>query len=519
VNENLRFSPKTLAPFDTKIMYRHNMKQLEFVEFSLPFEGELRADNKWVKLARLIPWEQFEDSYRKNLSTNGVGNPALSVRMALAALIIKEELGVSDRECVQQITENPYLMYFCGFKAFIKEPPFDPSMMVHFRKRFPADVLVQVNNAIAKKVAKKKKPPKGPNEPPMSKPGKKDKKADNCTNNKPPANKGKLLVDATCAPADITFPTDIKLLNKAREKSELIIDILHKVRGRGYKKPRTYRQRARKQFLAVAKAKRTSDKKRRKCCRQQLGYLRRNLKSIDTIAAHTGLLKLKKRQYKDLLVISEVLRQQKWMYEQRSRRIDDRIVSISQPHVRPIKRGKAGADTEFGAKVSISLVDGVSFVDRISWDNFNEGIDLIRQIEAYRSRFGHYPKSVHADKIYRNRDNRKYCKKHNIRLSGPKLGRPAKLTKDNASQLEAEKIQARKDEIERNLVEGKFGQGKRRYSLNRIMTKLSCTSETAIMLSFVVMNLKRWLSTVLFFIFQRAGVVFARCAICTPVKI
>jgi IS5 family transposase len=132
------------------------------------------------------PWEQFEDSYRKNLSANGVGNPALSVRMALAALIIKEELGVSDRECVQQITENPYLMYFCGFKAFIKEPPFDPSMMVHFRKRFPADVLVQVNNAIAKKVAKKKKPPKGPNEPPMSKPGKKDKKADNSTNNAPP---------------------------------------------------------------------------------------------------------------------------------------------------------------------------------------------------------------------------------------------------------------------------------------------------------------------------------------------
>jgi IS5 family transposase len=76
-------------------------------------------------------------------------------------------------------------------------------------------------------------------------------------------------------------------------------------------------------------------------------------------------------------VISEVLRQQQWMYDQRSRRIDDRIVSISQPHVRPIKRGKAGADTEFGAKVSISLVDGVSFVDRISWDNFNEGIDLI----------------------------------------------------------------------------------------------------------------------------------------------
>ena len=201
-------------------------------------------------------------------------------------------------------------------------------------------------------------------------------------------------------------------------------------------------------------------------------------------------------------MISEVLRQQQWMHTHRSRRIDDRIVSISQPHVRPIKRGKAGADTEFGAKISISLVDGVSYVDRISWNNFNEGVDLIAQIKAFQNRFGHYPQSVHADKIYRNQDNRRYCKKHKIRLSGPKLGRPPKQTAENARQLEAARHQARQDEIERNAVEGKFGQGKRRYSLNRIMTKLAGTSETAIMVSFLVMNLKRWLAAIFFSFFK-----------------
>lgn len=85
------------------------MKQLEFVEFSLPFDGELSPDNKWVKLAALIPWEQFEGRYRKNFSDRGAGNSALSVKMALAALIIKEQLRASDRACVEQITENPYL--------------------------------------------------------------------------------------------------------------------------------------------------------------------------------------------------------------------------------------------------------------------------------------------------------------------------------------------------------------------------------------------------------------------------
>ena len=482
-------------------MYRHNLKQLELVEFSLPFEGRLTPENKWIKLSRLIPWEQFEESYQENLSDSGVGNPALSVRMALAALIIKEDLGLSDRDCVEQITENPYLQYFCGLKAFITEAPFDPSMYVHFRKRFAADVVQHVNDVVADKMREAQLPPDDPEDPqPPSADDKKEQETAAL-----PTNQGKLLVDATCAPADITYPTDLKLLNTAREKSEQIIDELHKARGPGHKKPRTYRQRARRQFLAAAKSKRLGRKKLRKCRRQQLGYLRRNLKSIGALAEQVALTALDRRQYKNLLVISEVLRQQTWMHENNARRIDDRIVSISQPHVRPIKRGKAGSDTEFGAKLSISLIDGVSFVDRISWNNYNEGLDLIGQIEIYRMRFGCYPESVHADKIYRNRNNRRYCKKYHIRLSGPKLGRPPKITQANAEHLKAQKQQARQDEIDRNAVEGKFGQGKRRYSLNRIMTKLAGTSETAIMLSFLVMNLKRWLATLFFSFFREQG--------------
>jgi hypothetical protein len=179
------------------------------------------------------------------------------------------------------------------------------------------------------------------------------------------------------------------------------------------------------------------------------------------------------------------------MYDHRVSRIDDRIVSVSQPHVRPIKRGKAGASTEFGAKVSASLVNGFSFVDRISWDAYNEAGDLIDQIEAYRKRFGYYPSSVHADQIYRTRGNRKYCTEHGIRLSGPPLGRPS-------SQIEKRreiKLQARQDELDRIPIEGKFGQGKRRFSLARIMCKLALTSETAITIAFVVMNLEKWLKS------------------------
>jgi len=81
---------------------------------------------------------------------------------------------------------------------------------------------------------------------------------------------------------------------------------------------------------------------------------------------------------------------------------------------------------------------------------------LISQVKAYRKRFRFYPASVHADKIYRNQDNIKFCKKHEIRLSGSRLGRPPK---DLLKQDEL-KTQAWQDEIDRIPIEGKFGQAK-----------------------------------------------------------
>ena len=96
---------KTLAPDEKKNMYRHNEKQLEFIDFKLPFGGKLLASNRWIRLAKIIPWDQFEAAYCKHLSSDGQGPPALSVRMALGALIIKERLRVSDEECVEQIRQ------------------------------------------------------------------------------------------------------------------------------------------------------------------------------------------------------------------------------------------------------------------------------------------------------------------------------------------------------------------------------------------------------------------------------
>lgn len=213
--------------------------------------------------------------------------------------------------------------------------------------------------------------------------------------------------------------------------------------------------------------------------------------SIDAlIKAGYSLDALSPIEYKSLLVVSEVYRQQAWMYNNKVHRIEHRIVSLSQPHIRPIVRGKAGVPVEFGAKISASVRDGYVFLDRISWDNFNESADLKAQIKAYYKYTGVYPESVHVDKIYRSRANRAFCKEKGIRISGPPLGRP----KANVSQ--ELKKQAQEDERIRNQIEGKFGISKRRYSLSRVMAKLPHTSETAIAITFLVMNLSALLRQV-----------------------
>ena len=482
-------------------MYRSdNPHQLKFENFYLPFSGHLRSDNRWVILAGQIPWHQIERTYGE-LFCEDNGCPALPARVALGALIIKERLGITDRETVEQIRENPYLQYFLGLMEYQDKPAFDDSMMTHFRKRFDKEILRQINEKIVKDAMK---------DPGASDVDGAENKNDSPDDNNNTPNKGKMIVDATCTPADIAYPTDLSLLNEAREKSEEIIDAMHEPFKAVRKKPRTYRQRARKAYLAVAKQKKPGARKIRRAIGRQLRYLRRNLGHIDRMVEEGLLVYLSKRLYRLLLVIKELYRQQLWMYENRTHSIADRIVSIYQPHVRPMVRGKVKNPVEFGAKVSISLVDGFSFVERIGWDAYNESCDLIEQIKRYRRRFGFYPESVHVDKLYRTCDNRRFCREHGIRMSGPPLGRPVA----ESGHLKVQHKLEHQDEIDRIAVEGKFGQGKRRFSLALVMTKLARTSEVSIMVSFIVMNLEKILTGIISFLLYYMLLVVNRAVRC-----
>ena len=437
--------------------------------FTLPFGGRLNPENRWVKLSRKIPWDELAKGYHTRLTADR-GRPAKNARIVIGAVIIKHKLTLSDEETVLQIQENPYLQYFIGLSRYQEEPPFAPSLFVEIRRRMGSEVFATFEKAILAEIERSRKKQKSDKD-----------------DQDPPSHKGKLVIDATVAEQAIRYPTDLGLLNESREITEQLIDELTKASG--VRKPRTYREQAKKRYLAIAKNKKPGRKMIRQGIRQQLQYLRRNMSHMDRLLDACGRFPLSSRKQRLYWVIQQVYSQQLSMYRTRSCRCDDRIVSIHQPHVRPIIRGKAKSRTEFGAKISVSLVDGIAMVDHLGWDAFNENQDLRDQVERYKDRYGYYPEAVLADGIYGTRDNRKYLQGKDIRFGGKPLGRPMKQTAQNAGQIKLEKKLRKKDSLERIPIEGKFGQGKNGYRLNYIRARTAATSEAWIRAIFLVMNL------------------------------
>ncbi len=482
--------------------------QLTLEGFQTPFYEQLDKNNRWVKLADCIPWDKLANVYYRKMNDD-FGAPSLSARMVIGAVIIKHMLNIDDREVVAQIQENMYLQYFVGLSSFTTKAPFDPSLMVSIRYRLGQDVMEEFNQLVLQQAGIIPPPTKQTDECTSSdnenknsgtsvnegQGGIKIKEDRNMASSQhkqgndagasqttEPVKSGTLLLDATVAEQQIEYPTDLKMLNESRQQLETMIAQVCKTGG--LLQPRMYKNKARQQYLTLAKKKKKTKKDIRKGLRSQLQYVCRDIKYINKLLEeHTGLRKsLDQRDWKLLQVIHEVYRQQQEMYHEDKRSIADRIVSLYQPHVRPIPRGKDRAQTEFGSKQLLMLKDGYGHVHTISWDNFNEGTQLISSVEAYKKIYGCYPQKVSADTIFGNRANREFLKEKEIQFVGKQLGRPPKMTP-------AQKRKLQKEMAGRNEIEGKFGQGKNAYGLQKIKARMKATSESWIMSIYFIMNL------------------------------
>jgi DNA-binding protein len=433
-------------------MYRKKDRETGYLFAELfPFGGKLREDNRWLKIAGLIPWDELETEYAKHFS-EGMGRPALDARLVMGALLLRHMTGVSDEEIARQIGENPYYQAFCGLENFQTGRIFEESSLSRVRKRAGAKLFQELEKKTYRVLVERK------------------------------IIKGRgLIVDATVYPEAIKFPTDTGLLNRGRE---WLVGKIEEIGKRLGLRPRTYKRKARQTYLSFSKRRKKTRKVIEKAKKALLQYVRRNLKQLEGLVdeAKARGREIERKVIDRLKVVREMYGQQWKMYREKVRRIEDRIVSLHKPWVRPIVRGKEGKEVEFGPKVAVSHVNGFTFIDHASHDNFNEAKWLSAQVEAFAERFGKKPEWCVGDNLYGNRENRKDLKGRGIRESFVPLGRREKAHVENRRWR-------KKMNRRRNRVEGGIGHSKEHVLFRKIRYWMEDGAEIWLRLGFLGMNL------------------------------
>jgi hypothetical protein len=481
--------------------YSSQHKQLIFDVFHSSL-SELSKENRWVKLGDSLPWDEIEKIYNKRLNNTHGGAGNKPARMIIGAVLIKHKMNLSDEETIQAIRENPYMQYMLGLKEFSDKPVFDSSLFVTIRKRMGKDDFNDMSESLLKLQIKKAEEEKGKsdkgNDENMGSSSRDASTHETSSSMRlepevDSSHKGILKVDATCSDAEMRYPTDIDLLHDGVEVIDRIID--HLCAQNDFLRPNTRLKEIHSKYLNVIKLRSKPKKKVHECMEYLLTMLYRNINTCLNMVARTStdvFDSMKKRDRELFITVLKMYHQQKEMFREKIHVCSDRIVSIFQPHVRPIVRGKAKAKVEFGAKIGVSVVDGYTFIDHHSWDAYNECEDLIPHLRAYKKRFGCLPEKLEGDKIYMNRRNRRILRFLKIEAGGKPLGRPSK-----EQQGEEYREKMAKNVGERNEVEATFGTGKRIYRANNIRAKLPDTGEAWTSACYFSKNVMKFLKELL----------------------
>jgi len=415
----------------------------------LPFGGKLNPDNRWMKLHDLIPWEELEEIYKKYFSD--VGRPGKDSQLINGLMIVKHQKVISDEEAVKDFLENPYIQYFCGYEQFVTEKGIDSSTLTRMRKRLGVEYFKKFEEEIlgllkARKIIKS----------------------------------NEQQIDATVFPANVTYPTDTGLLEKVRV---WLVESIKKIekKTKVKERARTYCRKAKAVYLKFQKKRKKKAKEIRKATKQLLQYVRRNKEQLKKLLECAGdFVDYEITRIKETIKsVETIYLQQLEMHRKRIHSVEDRIVSFHKSHIRPIVRGKAGKDVEFGPKATVSLVDGYLFLDKFSTDAYNEGAVLSESLKLHEERFGKKPEIIITDKIYGSKTNREMLGEEKIKAALVPLGRKSWASKKIRKWV-------RQKQRSRSQIEGFIGVSKVHYGLERLFYK---NEELNIRLGLIAMNL------------------------------
>lgn len=414
----------------------------------------LRADNRRMKLAELIEWEELEILYRSYFSA-GRGRPAKDSRLVCGLLTVRHITTDSDEKVIERFLESPHVQWFCGYETFVTGDEIDSSLLSKMRKRPGVKFFKEFEDKLIKALVARRI-----------------------------LKRGSHLLDAAVIPANIEYPTDVKLLNRAR--TWLVVGIKRISKRLNLKNIRTYRRVARLLYTGFQKKRRKTRKTIRLMRGKMLRFVRRNIRQLEELLGGCGERMTEAELGKlcgKLLVVKALYAQQLEMWKTKARSTANRIVSLHLPRVRPIVRGKDGHNVEFGPKALLSWVGGFAFLDRLEFEAYNEGQHLKESLERYRERFGDYPPDSTGDGIFGSRDNRDVLKGLKVRGGFKALGRPPK-------ECESEKRWLRKKRGLRNSrMEGIIGHGKGHFGLDRIRYTIPDGEEMWTRMGLIGMNL------------------------------
>jgi len=385
------------------------------------------------QIYRAIPWDDLANLIPPTLyGRSGLGcTPWFDVRGGIALMILKHYLQLSDAKLIERINTDWSLQYFCGIQLKDGEAISDKDIPGAWRSYIGQYLDIRKwQNALAAKW-------------------------------KPYLQQTQTsMQDATCYESRITHPTDVKLLwQSCSEVYEMMQDILKKQNKRRSRANHALR---RKEYLSYQKSKKKTRRAEKKLRKKLIKYLRRLLE-LNSILSKQHNITLSHRLSKRLETIGNIYEQQ--IKKVAGEQIENRIVSISKEYIRPIIRGKETKSVEFGAKVNKLQVDGISFIEHLGYDAFNEGTRLQNGIRLHHELFGKC-KQFSGDAIYATNKNRAYLKKKGIAHNFVPKGR------QKAAHIEQNQQMSTLLNKERGTkLEGSFGNEKNHYLLSKVRAR------------------------------------------------
>ena len=436
---------KTGQTISTQMYSKLLFEQAEDIQMQAFYHtslGQLYQAIPFDELSRQIP------KPKRAVSAKGC-KPWFDVKGGIALQVLKSYYRISDAILIEQLNGNWQMQMFCGI------------LLQHGEQIKDKDIVGRWRGYLARHLDT-------------------DKLQISCVQHWKPymqhVHTG--FTDATVFESYIEYPTDAKLLWKSCTH---VFDMIKAARKKAKLRDTRIKHDKRKtQWLSFAKRKKKSKRQNKKICKLLLKYLQGLLKQLGTLTEkHT--IALSALQYNRLDTIRKVKEQQWKLYFGNEAKVPQRIVSLHKPYVRPIVRGKETKPVEFGAKVNMLLVDGISFIEHFSYENFNEGIRLQSAIHLQRRYFGACHQ-IGADAIYATNENRSYCTTNTIATSFIAKGREGK---DKAQKSQMRSILGK---VRSTVMEGSFGNEKNHYQMNKIKARIENNEKAWIFFSLLTCN-------------------------------